>query len=181
LQNNENNDRNLNNIPNLSKRRVILGVFDLFNRGRAGRNGDSKPNLTKETRAYDQFMDELMLWNIDHTDILSILRDEVEEERLTNWSLALEKGIRRGLGSPLIKSEENPLLSIYVDLFRFVKKMRSKLLTNPTMKNAKGTEKLDALSVCIICGIRALQKERGAPRLMTTLQWRLIERYMASS
>ena len=132
----------------------------------------------KETRTYDQFMDELMSWNINQTDILSILRNEIEEERLKNWSLALEKGIRKGLGSSLTKAEENPLLPIYVDLFRFVKEIRSKLLTNLTMKNAKGMEKLDPLSVCIICGIRALQKEREAPRLMTTFQWKLIERYL---
>ena len=157
-----------------------MGVLDLFIRGGTKGDRDSQPLLTKETRAYDQFMDELMLWNIDHTDILSILRNEVEEERLRNWSLALEKGIRRGLESPFMKAEENSLLPIYVDLFRFVKNIRMKLLTNPTMKNAKGIEKLDPLSVCIICGIRALQKEMGAPRLMTTLQWKLIERYLAS-
>jgi hypothetical protein len=33
------------------------------------------------------------------------------------------------------------------------------------MKNVRKMEKADSLTVCIICGIRALQKERGGKKI----------------
>jgi len=155
-----------------------LGVFDLFKGKGQEKREPRGPLIEKDTRTYDQMMDELTAWNIDHTDILSVLRSEIEEERLLTWSHALETGIRKGLGSYPRNVEENPLFPTYLDLYRFIKGLRPKLSTNPTMKNAKGIEKLDSVSVCIICGIRALQKERGAKRLMNTFQWKLLERYL---
>jgi len=154
-----------------------LGIFDLFKGGGKQREG-FEPPLQKDTRTYDQMMDELTAWNIDHTDILSVLRSEIEEERLAIWSHALETGIRKGLGAFSGGVEESPLFPACIDVYRFVKNLRPRLLANPTMKHAKGIEKLDSISVCIICGIRALQKEKGAKRLITTFQWKLLERYL---
>jgi hypothetical protein len=155
-----------------------LGVLDFL--GRGGQRGTSrpKPPIDRDARTYEQMMDEITEWNIGQTDILTVLKGEVEEERLLAWSRALETGVRRGLASSSGKVEESPLFDVYFDLYQFVKHLRQKLLTNPDMKHARGTEKSDPLSLCIICGIRALQKERGAKRLMNTLQWMLLERYL---
>ena len=46
------------------------------------------------------------------------------------------------------------------------------------MREAKGLEKMDALSVCIICGIRVLQGERKLPGMMNTMKLLLLERYL---
>ena len=153
-----------------------MGVFDLFKD--RGQRGMTEALIKKETRSYDQLMDEIMAWNIDHTNILEILRREIEEERLLKWSDAVEKGIRKNLDSSSGKRDDNPLLPVYLDLYKFVKGLRLKLLGNPTMKNIKPLERSDSLLVSIICGIRALQKEKAAKRLIDTLQWMLLERYL---
>ena len=154
-----------------------MGVFDFFKGdGQRGGSGPEAP-INKETRTYDELIDEITGWNIDHTDILDVLRSEIEEERLATWSRALEAGFRKGIASPSGKREENPQFPVFLDLYRFVNHLRPKLLTNPTMKNVKKMDKSDSLSVCIICGIRALQRERGAKRLLNTLHWILLERY----
>jgi len=160
------------------KRRSILGVFDFLTGGAQRGNIRPETPIEKEARTYDEIMDEIMAWNIDHTDILSVLQNEIQEERLLTWSHALEAGVRKGLTSASGKVEESPLFSIYLDLYQFVKRLRPKLLMNPTMKHAKASERLDSYLACIICGIRALQKEKGAKRLMNTLQWKLMERYL---
>lgn len=162
------------------KRRGILGVFDFLKGGGQKGRAVSEPPIAKETRTYDELMDELMTWNIEQTDILEILRREVEEERLTTWSEALEKGVRKSLSPSSGKKEDTPLFPVYLDLYKFIKGLRTKLLMNPTMKNVKRMERSDSLSVCIICGIRALQKEKGSKRLMDTLQWFLLERYLGN-
>jgi len=64
------------------------------------------------------------------------------------------------------------------DLVRFIAEQRIKLLGNPTMRETKGMEKMDPLSVCIICGIRVLQRERGLPGMINTLKMKLLERYL---
>ena len=140
--------------------------------------GQPEPQISKETRSYDELIDEIMEWNVDHTDILDVLRCEINEERLATWSRALEVGVRRGLASPTGKLEESPLFSDFLDLYKFVVQLRLKLLMNPTMTNVKKMEKSDSLCVCIICGIRALQMESGAKRLFNTLHWILLERYL---
>jgi hypothetical protein len=158
-----------------------LGVFDFLKGGGPGVRGGPEPQSSKETRTYDELIDEIMEWNIDHTDILNVLRSEVEEKRLATWSRALEVGVRKGLASPSGRVEESPLFPIFLDLYKFVVKLRPKLLTNPTMNNVKKMEKSDSLCVCIICGIRALQMESGAKRLLNTLHWILLERYLSNS
>lgn len=157
-----------------------MGVFDFLKGGGQGLIGGSPPPTNIETRTYDELIDEIMKWNIEQTDILSVLKSEVEEGRLDSWSLALETGVRRGLNPASGNIEKSPLFPIFLDLHKFIRGLRTRLLTNPTMKNVKKLEKSDSLSVCIICGIRALQKERGAKRLIDTIQWMLLERYLQS-
>ena len=155
-----------------------MGAFDFLKGSGPGIRKNPEPPLEKETRTYDQLIDEIMEWNVEHTNILEILRKEVEEERLATWSRALEVGVRKGLTSPSGKIEEGPLFPTFSDLYQFVIHLRPKLLTNSTMKNVKKTEKSDSLCLCIICGIRALQMETGAKRLLNTLHWILLERYL---
>jgi hypothetical protein len=157
-----------------------LGVFDFFKGGGQGVRGTPQPPISKETRSYDELIDEIMKWNIDHTNILEVLRNEVGEKRLVAWSSALEVGVRKGLGSASGKVEESPFYFVFLDLYKFVKNLRPKLLTNPTMSHVKKMEKSDSLSLCIICGIRALQMESGAKRLLNTLHWILLERYLGN-
>ena len=142
--------------------------------------GAPQPPISKETRTYDELIDEIMEWNIDRTNILDVLRSEIEEERLATWSRALEVGVRKGLASSSGKVEENPLFPVFLDLYKFVKNLRPKLLMNPTMSNVKKMEKSDSLCLCILCGIRALQRESGAKRLLNTLHWILLERYLCN-
>jgi len=155
-----------------------LGVLDFFKGSGSGMRGSPEPPMDKETRTYDELIDEIMKWNIENTDILDVLRKEVEGERLTTWSAALEVGVRKGLASPSGEVEEGPFFSVFSDLYQFVIHLRPKLLVNPTMKNVKMIGKLDSLCLCIICGIRALQMETGAKRLLNTLHWILLERYL---
>ena len=157
-----------------------MGIFDFLKGSRPGVRGELEPLISKETRSYDELIDEIMAWNIDHTDILDVLRSEIEEERLAAWSRALEVGVRKGLASPSGKMEESPLFPVFLDLYKFVIKLRPKLLMNPTMNRVKKMEKSDSLCVCIICGIRALQMESGTKRLLNTLHWILLERYLGN-
>ena len=158
-----------------------MGVLDFFKGGGQGVRGTPQLPISKETRTYDELLDEIMEWNIDHTDILDVLRKEIERERLATWSHALEVGIRKGLASPSRKVEESPLFAVFLDLYKFVIHLRTRLLTNPTMTNVKKMGKSDSLCVCILCGIRALQMESGAKRLLNTLHWILLERYLGNS
>jgi hypothetical protein len=158
----------------------VLGVFDFLKGGGQGHRGEPEPQIKKETRTYDELIDEIMTWNIEQTDILNVLRSEVEEERFDSWSLALETGVRKGLDPASGHVDKSLLFPIFLDLHKFIKGLRTKLLTNPTMKNVRKMEKTDSLSVCIICGIRALQRERGAKRLIDTIQWMLLERYLGN-
>ena len=156
----------------------ILGVFD-FLKGREPKDRDkSQLSIEMENRTYDELIDEIMKWNIEQTDILSVLKSEIEVGRLATWSRALEVGIRKGLGSPSGKIEESPFFAAFLDLHKFVTSLRQKLLTNPTMKNVWKMEKSDSLCVCILSGIRALQRESEAKRLLNTLHWILLERYL---
>jgi hypothetical protein len=157
-----------------------LGVFDFLKGSGPGARGEPEPSISKETRSYDELIDEIMEWNIDHTDILDVLHNEIEEERLATWSHALDVGVRKGLASASGKVEESPFYSVFLDLYKFVKNLRPKLLTNPTMNNVKRMKKSDSLCLCIICGIRALQMESGAKRLLNTLHWILLERYLCN-
>jgi hypothetical protein len=157
-----------------------LGVFDFLKGSGPGMRRNHEPPINKETRTYDELIDEIMTWNIDHTDILNVLRSEIKEERLATWSRALEVGVRKGLASPSGKVEESPLFSDFQDLYKFIIKLRTKLLMNPTMSHVKKMEKSDSLCVCIICGIRALQMESRAKRLFNTLHWILLERYLGN-
>ena len=154
-----------------------MGAFDFLKGGGQGARGGPEPPIKTENRTYDELIDELMKWNIEQTDILDVLRGEIGQERLDSWSLALETGVRRGLDPASGHIDKSSLFPIFLDLYKFIKGFRTKLLTNPTMKNVRKMEKSDSLCVCILCGIRALQLERGAKRPINTLQWILLERY----
>ncbi len=132
------------------------------------------------SKTYDERMDEITHWNIEHTDILEVLRGQIQDVRLISWSKALSVGIRRvskGPGYPGRSTEYESLR----DLDRFIAEQRIKLRGNPTMREAKGMEKMDPLSVCIICGIRVLQRERGLPGMINTMKLKLLERYLGGS
>ena len=75
----------------------VLGVFDFLKGGGQGLSGGPPPPTKIENRTYDELIDEIMKWNIEQTDILSVLKSEIEEGRLDSWSLAFETGVRRGL------------------------------------------------------------------------------------
>lgn len=128
-------------------------------------------------KTYEERMDEITRWNIEHTDILEVLRREVQEERLIAWSRALGIGIRKVVKGPAYSGRSGEYEALR-DLSQFIAKQRRKLLGNPTMREAKGLEKTDSLSICIICGIRVLQRERGLSGVMNTMKLQLLERYL---
>ncbi len=155
-----------------------MKIFHLIQGGRNDQGGGKDPPVPREERTYDELFDEVMAWNLEHTHILSILRDEIEESRLLRWSDALEKGIRKNLDPKGGAGESNPLVPIYIDLYQFVRGLRARLIGNPTIKERKPMERSDSVIVCILSGIRALQKERGAKRPIDSIQWMMLERYL---
>ena len=79
-----------------------------FRRRRPLRGGGKKPEPRGGEvglQSYDERMDELTQWNIEHTDILEVLRGEIQEERLISWSDALGIGIRKVLKGPRYERE----------------------------------------------------------------------------
>jgi hypothetical protein len=127
--------------------------------------------------SYEQRMDEITQWNIEHTDILEVLQGQIQDERLLSWSKALSIGVRRVLKGPGYAGR-SPEYESLRDLDRFIAEQRGNLLGNPTMREAKGMEKMDPLSVCIVCGIRVLQGERGLPGMINTMKLKLLGRYL---
>jgi hypothetical protein len=86
---------------------------------------------------YDEKTDGITRWNIDHTDILEVLRGQIHEKRLISWSKAFRIGVRKvikGVGY-WSRSREYEALR---DLYQFITKQRITLLGNPTMREAKG-------------------------------------------
>lgn len=151
-----------------------------FRRRKQLRGGGKKPEPRggeAGLKSYDERMDEITQWNIEHTDILEILRREIKEERLISWSHALHIGVRKVLKKPG-HVRGSPEYDALRDLDQFIGNQRIKLLRNPRMRDAKGIEKMDSLWVCIVCGIRALQREKGLPETMNTLKMKLLERYL---
>ncbi len=122
-------------------------------------------------------MDELTRWNIEHTDILEILRREIKEDRLISWSTALRIGVRKALKKRAY-ARGSPEYEALRDLDQFIANQRKKLLGNSSMAEARGIERMDSLLACIVCGIRALQREKGLPGAMNTMKLRLLERYL---
>jgi len=151
-----------------------------FRRRKPLREGEKKPEPRggdAGLKSYDERMDEITQWNIEHTDILEILRREIKEERLRSWSNALHIGARKVLKKPE-HGRRTPEYDALRDLDQFIANQRMELLGNPSMREARGIEKMDSLSVCIVCGIRALQQEKGLPGAMNTLKLKLLERYL---
>lgn len=154
-----------------------MKIFHLIQGGRKDKGGQEPPAF-REERTYDEQMDEVMAWNVERTDIVAILQGEIDEERLLRWSEALEKGVRKNLDPKFSFREDNPSVLAYRDLYQFVRGLRTRLLGNPSVKHMKPMERSDPLTVCILCGIRALQKERGTKRPIDTIQWMMLERYL---
>jgi hypothetical protein len=152
----------------------------LFRRRSPLRRGREKPEPRGEGggfKSYEERMDEITKWNIEHTDILEVLQGQIQDDRLISWFKALSIGIRRALkGSGY--SGRSPEYESLRDLVRFIAEQRIRLLGNPTMRETKGMEKMDPLSVCIICGIRVLQRERGLPGMINTMKLKLLMRYL---
>jgi hypothetical protein len=51
----------------------ILGVFNFLKGGGQGLSGGPPPLTKIENRTYDELIDEIMTWNIEQTDMLSVL------------------------------------------------------------------------------------------------------------
>jgi hypothetical protein len=47
-----------------------VGVLDFLRGSGQGVRDKSEPAISKENRSYDELIDEIMKWNIDHTNIL---------------------------------------------------------------------------------------------------------------
>lgn len=131
-------------------------------------------------KTYEERMDEITRWNVEHTDIIEVLRGQIQEERLILWSRALRIGIRRAFKKPE-HAPASPQHEAFRDLDQFIMKQRVRLLGNRTMRQAKGMGKMDPVSVCIICGIRALQRQTGVSGLVNTIKVNLVERYLAGT
>jgi len=127
-------------------------------------------------KSYDEIMDEVTQWNIENTNILQILREDIADERLLAWSEALKEGIRQVMRGGFLQDE--PLQEAYLDLYKFIIQERIKLARDPSMEKARGTEDTDPVTVCIVCGIRALQRQFGMPGLMSIMRFKLLQRYL---
>lgn len=149
----------------------IFRSFDRTVKPRARRQGEE----SSPPKSYEERMDEVTQWNLENTDILRILREDISDERLSAWSEDLTKGIRKVMRKTT--TELDAAYDTYLDLYKFIIQERIKLMREPSMKGAKGTEDLDPITVCIVCGIRALQKELGLPGSMNTMRLKLLQRY----
>lgn len=134
------------------------------------------PGDRSSFKTYDEVMDEVTRWNVENTEIIQILRGDISDERLLAWSEALKEGIRGVMRSKTARPEA--VYKTYLDLYRFIIQERIKLANEPSMKKAKGTEDLDPITVCIVCGIRYLQKQFGMPGLLSTMRLKLLQRYL---
>lgn len=149
----------------------IFRSFDRTVKPRARRQGKE----FSPPKSYEERIDELTQWNVENTDILRILREDISDERLSAWSEDLNKGIRKVMR--MRSAERDTTYDTYLDLYKFIIQERIKLMREPSMKGAKATEDLDPITVCIVCGIRALQKELGLSGLMNTMRLKLLQRY----
>src|SRR4030042_6630208 len=103
------------------KEESILGVLDFFKGREPKGRYKSQLSIEIENRTYDELIDEIMKWNIEQTDILSVLKSKIEEGRLDSWSLALETGGRRGLNPASGHVDRSPLFPIFLDLHKFIR------------------------------------------------------------
>jgi hypothetical protein len=63
-----------------------------FKQRKPMRRGGKEPESRGEkggSTTYEKRMVEITQWNIEHTDILEVLRGQIQEERLISWSKAL--------------------------------------------------------------------------------------------
>lgn len=154
----------------------ILKIFGL-KREQPGEGGSRAREL--ENRSYDELLDEITDYHVSETTILEILREKISTETLKVWSEALDQGIKRGLTrseSPKESGEDRETLK---KIYQFILNERIRLRSEQSMKNAKRMGAIDPITVCIVCGIRALQKEKGLQGFMSTIKFKVMERYFA--
>lgn len=152
---------------------ILKKLFRKRTDGRPRYSGE--PGIQVKCKSYDDMLEEITQWNIENTRILEILRERLPEELLARWSEALSGGIRKKIQG----AESSLNLGIYHEIYRFICHQRTSLLTEPSMKNARKLERTDPIILCIICGIRAIQKERDHGGLMDTIKFGLLERKFA--
>jgi hypothetical protein len=145
-------------------------------RGENQPTSGTHPNSQEEPKSYNEILEEITQWNIENTKILEILREELPEQRLARWSEALSGGLRQKMR----RSETSPDLETYREIYRFICHQRASLLTEPSMRNAKKLEKTDPILLCIICGIRAIQKKMGHEGLIDTIKFGILEKNLAN-
>ncbi|NIO04373.1 MAG: hypothetical protein GTN74_07070 [Proteobacteria bacterium] len=134
---------------------------------------DLKPHGRHQS--YNEMLDDITQWNAENTQILEILRKKLPEQRLARWSEALSGGVRRKL-----RGSENPEdVAILSEIYRFICHERVALLKEPSMRKARKGERTEPITLCIICGIRAIQKERGHTTLLDTIKFGLLEKKFA--
>jgi hypothetical protein len=155
-----------------------MDFIKLFGMKRGGSGMGSEP-VKPEDRSYDEMMDEITEYHVGETNIIEILRDAIPFETLKRWSEALNRGIKRSMTESNQTGNSKGDRETLREIYRFILDRRILLLTEPSMKMAMGMGNLDPISVCIVCGIRALQKERNLPGLMSTMKFRLMERYFS--
>ncbi len=153
-----------------------MDILRLFSgkRGALGSEG-----VQKENRSYDELMDEITDYHVRKTSVLEILREKISEETLKQWSEALNRGTKRGMARSASPENSDGDQETMQRIYRFILDEKINLLSEPSMKNAKGMGAIDPISVCIVCGVRALQSERGLQGLMSTLKFKVMERYFA--
>ncbi len=153
-----------------------MDILRLFS-GKRGASGSE--GVQKENRSYDELMDEITDYHVRKTRVLEILREKISEETLKQWSEALNRGTKRGMTKSASPEDSGGDQETMQRIYRFILDEKINLLSEPSIKNAKGMGAIDPISVCIVCGIRALQIERGLQGLMSTLKFKVMERYFA--
>ncbi len=154
-----------------------MDILKIFGRNRETLGGPEGKQL--ENRSYDELMDEITDYHVKETRILEILREKISEDCLKIWSEALDRGVKRGMRQSRSTENSGEDRETLQKIYQFILDQRIKLLSDESMKRAKRMGAIDPISVCIICGIRALQRERGLQGLMSTLKFRVMERYFS--
>lgn len=153
----------------------LMKIFGM----KRGHSGEGQETSRPEDKSYDTMMDELTEYHVGETRILEILREAIPLETLKTWSDALNRGIKRSMVQSSVKEDLQGDRDTFREIYKFILHRRILLLSEPSMKKARGMGSIDPISVCIVCGIRALQKERNLHGLMSTMKFRLMERYFS--
>jgi hypothetical protein len=158
---------------------VKMDILKIFGLKREQTNVGGSRSMALENRSYDELLDEITDYHVSETRILEILREKISTETLKLWSEALDRGIKSGMTRTESQGESEGDRETLKGMYQFILDERIRLLPEQSMKNAKKMGPIDPVSVCIVCGIRALQKEKGLQGLMSTMKFKVMERYFA--